>query len=89
MLGLYRENGNYRDYRDYMVVSQNKGTPIWTPKYYGPYYRDPQNGTLNFGKPPYRGVGLRNSGLGAAEDRRIHAKGGIQWPGKIPIKWSP
>ena len=32
MLGLYREtgkeNGNYTDYRDYMVVSQNKGTPI-------------------------------------------------------------
>ena len=29
-----------------MVVSQNKGTPI----YYGPYYRDPQKGTHNFGK---------------------------------------
>ena len=36
-----------------MVVSQNKGTPIWTPKYYSPYYGDPQNGTPNFGKPPY------------------------------------
>ncbi len=36
-----------------MVVSQNQGTPIWTPKYYSPYYWDPQNGTLNFGKPPY------------------------------------
>ena len=27
-----------------IVVSQNKGTPIWTPKYYSPYYRDPQKG---------------------------------------------
>ena len=33
-----------------MVVSQNKGTP--TPKYYSPYYGNPQNGTPNFGKPP-------------------------------------
>ena len=33
-----------------MVVSQNKGTPIQTPKYYNPYYGDPQKGTLNFGK---------------------------------------
>ena len=36
-----------------MVVSQNRGTPIWTPKYYNPYYRDPQKGTPNFGKLPY------------------------------------
>ena len=34
-----------------LVVSQNKGTPIQTPKYYNPYYRDPQKGTPNFGKP--------------------------------------
>ena len=33
-------------------VSQNRGTPIWTPKHYDPYYWDPQKGTLNFGKPP-------------------------------------
>ena len=33
-----------------MVVSLNRGTPIWTPKYYNPYYGDPQNGTPNFGK---------------------------------------
>ena len=32
-----------------MVVSQNKGTPIQTPKYYDPYYRNPQ-GTPNFGE---------------------------------------
>ena len=24
----------------YMVVSQNRGTPIYTPKYYSPYYRE-------------------------------------------------
>ena len=34
-----------------MVVSQNKGTP----KYYSPYYGDPQRGTPNFGKLPYNG----------------------------------
>ena len=37
----------------YMVVSQNKGTPTQTPKYYSPYYGDPPKGTPNFGKPPY------------------------------------
>ena len=31
----------------YMVVSQNKGTPIWTPLYYNPYYGDPQEGIHN------------------------------------------
>ena len=36
-----------------MVVSQNRGTPIQTQKYYSPYYWDPQTGTPNFGKPPY------------------------------------
>ena len=35
-----------------LVVSQNRGTPMQTPKYYNPYYRDPQKGTPNFGKPP-------------------------------------
>ena len=39
--------------KEYMVVSQNKGTPISTPKYCSPYYGDPQKGTPNFGKPPY------------------------------------
>ena len=38
----------------YVVVSQNRGTPIWTPKCYSPYYGTPQKGTLNFGNPPYR-----------------------------------
>ena len=28
---LEKKNGKY-----YLVVSQNKGTPIWTPKYYNP-----------------------------------------------------
>ena len=37
---------------DNMVVSQNTGTPIWTPKYYSPYHRDPQKSTPNYGKPP-------------------------------------
>ena len=36
-----------------MVVSLNRGIPIKTPKYYNPYYRGPQKGTPNFGKPPY------------------------------------
>ena len=26
---------------EYMVVSQNLGTPIYTPIYYSPYYKDP------------------------------------------------
>ena len=34
-----------------LVVSLNKGTPIWTPDYYHPCYEDPQNGTPNFGNP--------------------------------------
>ena len=37
-----------------MVVSQNKGTPIYTQIYYSPYYRDPQKGTPNLGKPSNR-----------------------------------
>ena len=36
-----------------MVVSQDKGTPTWSPKYCNPYYRDPQEGTQNWvGNPP-------------------------------------
>ena len=35
-----------------MLVSQNKGTPILTPKYYDASYGDPQNGTPNFEKHP-------------------------------------
>ena len=49
-----------------MVVSLNKGTPIKTPIYYSPYYRDPQKGTPNFGKLPYhavQGAGLRIENL--------------------------
>ena len=39
-----------------MVASLNKGTPmIYTLIYYNPYYGDPQKGTANLGKPPYRG----------------------------------
>ena len=37
-----------------VVVSQNKGTQYRPPIYYNPYYRDPQKGTPNFGKPPCR-----------------------------------
>ena len=37
----------------YMVLSLNGGTLIQTPKYYNPYYGDPQNSTPNFGEPPY------------------------------------
>ena len=29
----------------YMVVSQNRGTPVWTAIYYNPYSGDTQNGT--------------------------------------------
>ena len=43
-----------------MVISLNKGTPIYTPKYHNSYYGDPQEGTCNFGKPPYRGLGFRD-----------------------------
>ena len=34
-----------------MVVSINRETPIYTPKYYNPYNGDPPNGTPNFRKP--------------------------------------
>ena len=35
-----------------MVVSINRETPIYTPKYYNPYYGDPQNGVpLVLGNP--------------------------------------
>ena len=37
-----------------MVLSHNRGTPIWIPKYYNPYYGDPQKGTPNVGKPSDR-----------------------------------
>ena len=36
----------------HMVVSQNRGTPLQTPKFYNPYDRDPQNGTPNFWETP-------------------------------------
>ena len=39
---------------DHMVVSQHKGTLIYTPIYYNPSYRDHPKGTPNFGKPPYQ-----------------------------------
>ena len=35
----------------FLVFSQNKGTPIKTPKCYNPYYWHPQKGTPNLGKP--------------------------------------
>ena len=34
-----------------MVVFQNTGTPIQTPKYYTLYYKGPQNGTRFSGNP--------------------------------------
>ena len=34
------------------LVSQNRGTPIWTPKYYRPPYRDPQKGSARFWETP-------------------------------------
>ena len=40
--------------KKYLVVSQNKGTPILTPKYYSPYYGYPLKGAPNFGKPPFQ-----------------------------------
>ena len=49
-------------YRGYMVVSQNRGTPIWTQIYYSPYLWDPQNGTPNSGKPLNVGFGIRALG---------------------------
>ena len=32
-----------------MVVSPNKGSPIWTPKYCNPFYGDTKKGTPNLG----------------------------------------
>ena len=34
-----------------MVVSIKKGTPTWTPKFYNPFYGEPQEGTPNGGNP--------------------------------------
>ena len=52
VLGLkyYSINGIWALKPHDLVVSQNKGTPILTPKYYSPY---PQKGTPNFGNPPF------------------------------------
>ena len=36
-----------------MVASINRGTPYRPQHIFHPYYRDPQNGTPNFRKPPY------------------------------------
>ena len=36
----------------YMVVSQNEGTPIESPKYYRGYYWDPQKGYPEFWEIP-------------------------------------
>ena len=41
-----------------MVISQNRGTPIQTPKYYNPYYGDPKKVPLILG----------NSHIGQQED---------------------
>ena len=56
-----------------MVVSQNRGTPIQTPKYYNPYYKEPpKRGTPNFEKPAYIGVqrvkfkGIKAQALGSS-----------------------
>ena len=35
----------------HMVVSLNRGTPIWTPKYCNPYHGDPQKCALILGNP--------------------------------------
>ena len=43
-----------------LVVSQNKGTPRYTPIYYSACYGDPQHGTPNFGKPPFRDKAYRS-----------------------------
>ena len=38
------------DVLSYLVISQNRGTPIETPKYYCAYYGDPKKGSLILGK---------------------------------------
>ena len=38
-------------YIPYMVVSLYRGPPIWTPKYYNPYYGNPKKVTLISGNP--------------------------------------
>ena len=35
----------------YLVVSQNKGNPVQTPKYCNPYYGDPNKVPLIIGNP--------------------------------------
>ena len=40
----------------FIVVSQNRGTPMQIPVYYNTYYGDPQNGTSNLGKHTCRTI---------------------------------
>ena len=60
----------------HMVVSQNRGNPIYTPKYYNPYSWDPQNGTPNFGKPPYQ---LLQDYLAILHERASQSKKARLW----------
>ena len=45
--------GGVENIEDCMVVSQNRGTPIWTPNTIVLIMGTPKKGTPNFGKPPY------------------------------------
>ena len=41
-----------------LVVSPSKGTPIWDPTYYDPYYGDLLKDRANLGEPPLGVLGL-------------------------------
>ena len=53
----------------HLVVSLNRGTLIYTPKYDHPYYKDPQRGTPNFGKPSTSVIMRRSIFLRGTEGR--------------------
>ena len=68
-----------------LAVSQNKGTPIWTPIYYNPYYRDPQKGTPNFGKPPFRDVAIAYVLAGDCNERGTMILARILYGAGLPM----
>ena len=49
----------------YLVVSLYRGTPIYTLIYYSHHYGEPQNGTPDFGKPPFQYVDSEDLGVAA------------------------
>ena len=71
-IALYGDSDTGESSKAYIVGSfQNRGIPIWTPKYSHPYYWDPQDGSPNFGKPPVAKVAMREQQKGDSSDPSV------------------